>query len=246
MEYRLVSDIHTHTIYSHGKGRIESNVDAGAAKGLDTVGIADHGPGHFLFGVDLMKVPQMRSDIERARQAHPGLEVLLGVEANIIDADGSLDVKKEDQKLFDYILAGYHYGVFGKSPVRAVRILLGGYVHGILGCSTSSAVNRNTDTVIAALHENDIRILTHPGDKAAFDIPAIAQACAETGTLMEINAHHRCLTVDGIRQAMKYDVRFWLSSDAHLPVNVGNIDAALRRAVSAGLDLSRIANLERI
>ncbi|MEI3518261.1 MAG: hypothetical protein V8R14_02025 [Clostridia bacterium] len=33
--------------------------------------------------------------------------------------------------------------------------------------------------VIRALRENDISILTHPGDKGPFDIKAIAEVCAD-------------------------------------------------------------------
>ena len=51
MDYRLLWDIHTHTVYSHGTGTIEDNVKAAAAKGLLCVGIADHGIGHAFFGM---------------------------------------------------------------------------------------------------------------------------------------------------------------------------------------------------
>ncbi|MBR0521970.1 MAG: phosphoesterase, partial [Firmicutes bacterium] len=57
--------------------------------------------------------------------------------------------------------------------------------------------------------------------------------------------HHNCLTVEGIRTAMKYDVTFILGSDAHVPQNVGMVERALARAEQAGLDLSRIVNYRR-
>ena len=62
---------------------------------------------------------------------------------------------------------------------------------------------------------------------------------------MEINNRHGCLTVEGIRQAAKYDVTFIIGSDAHVPGDVGKYDEALRRAVEAGLDLKRIVNLRQ-
>ena len=45
------ADYHTHTLYSHGKGTIQQNVEAAQRKGLKEIAITDHGPGHILYGV---------------------------------------------------------------------------------------------------------------------------------------------------------------------------------------------------
>ncbi len=239
----LAYDLHTHTTYSHGKGSIAENAAIAASKGLSVLGISDHGPGHFGFGLDMKKLPQMRADIEALRGRFPGLEVRLSVEANIINPSGELDVTKEEQKLFDYIIAGYHYGTLGEKPVKAAGVMLGGYWYGLTGRSSRAALVYNTDLVVSALYSNNIKILSHPGEKAAFDIDAIARACEETGTLMEINNKHNCLTVEGIRTAMKYDVRFIIGSDAHVPADVGRADRAWARVLGSGLEPGRIVNL---
>lgn len=238
-------DLHTHTVYSHGKGTILENCRRACELGLKTIGISDHGPGHKGFGIKMDQLPQMRKDIEEARALYPELEILLGVEANLINKSGNLDVRAEDIGLFDYLIAGYHYGVFGEQPIRACLVHAGGFLYRLGGTSTRAAKNFNTDMVIAALEKNPVKIISHPGDKAAFDIDAIARCCEKTGTLMEINAHHKCLTVEGIRIAAKHQVSFILGSDAHLPQNVGEVEEALNRARAAGLDLSRIVNLRR-
>lgn len=238
-------DLHTHTVYSHGKGTILENCRRAYELGLKTIGISDHGPGHKGFGIKMDQLPQMRKDIEEARALYPELEILLGVEANLINKSGNLDVRAEDIGLFDYLIAGYHYGVFGEQPIRACLVHAGGFLYRLGGTSTKAAKNFNTDMVIAALEKNPVKIISHPGDKAAFDIDAIARCCEKTGTLMEINAHHKCLTVEGIRTAAKHQVSFILGSDAHLPQNVGEVEEALNRARAAGLDLSRIVNLRR-
>jgi putative hydrolase len=43
---------------------------------------------------------------------------------------------------------------------------------------------------------------------------------------------------------MRYDVSFIISSDAHTPEAVGRPEIGLERAERAGLELSRIVNLE--
>lgn len=238
-------DLHTHTVYSHGKGSIEDNAAAAEAAGLEFLGISDHGPGHRGFGLKLAKVPDMRRDIKDSCEKHPGLKILLGVEANIINRSGALDVSREEAALFDYLIAGYHYGVFGEEPLRAALVHAGGFWYRLRGSQSAAARARNTDLVIKALERNEVKILSHPGEKADFDIDAIARCCEGRGVWMEINDHHRCLTAEGIKTAARYGVSFILGSDAHLPQNVGRVDKALARAKEAGLDLSRIVNLRR-
>lgn len=242
--YRLLYDLHTHTTFSHGKGSIEDNVKEAISKGLKTVGISDHGPGHVTYGVKRSNITVMRSEVERLKPLYPGIEILLGVEANIINLSGRLDVTEEELKQFDYILAGYHYGVFGEKPafalgLHAQNFIISGWFHK----STKQQVKRNTELVLRAIYENEIKILTHPGDKGPFDIGEIALACADRGTLMEISTWHNWLTVDGIKQAAKTDARFVISSDAHTSERIGDCQGAVDRIKEAGLDFERVENL---
>lgn len=237
MDYKITYDLHTHTTYSHGKGSIMDNARVASEKGLKMIGIADHGPGHKFYGIDMKRIPDMRKDIDDAKKLFPDLDIQLSAEANIINPSGKLDISKEDQKLFDYIIAGYHYGVLGEKPMKAIGVCIGGYVRAF------SDKAYNTDLVVKALYENDIKLLTHPGDKTDFDIDEISKACEQRGTLMEINDHHNGLSVEGIRIAAKYNVNFVISSDAHLSCNVGNNSNAIDRAAKAGLPFERIINL---
>ena len=50
-------------------------------------------------------------------------------------------------------------------------------------------------------------------------------------------------SVEEIRIAAKYDVKFVISSDAHVPENVGLYEPQLLRALDAGLDPERIVNI---
>ena len=241
---RISFDLHTHTVWSHGKGSIADNAAAAAALGLERLGISDHGPGNIAYGVDISLIPEKRKEIEALKAIYPGLKIELGIEANIVDPDGELDITKEQAGQLDFIIAGYHYSYLGKKPLRGIGVTIGGWFHERGITSSVRARNYNTDFVVNTLLANKIDILSHPGDKAAFDIDAIAKACEKTGCIMEINDHHNGLSEEGIKTAMKYDVRFILSSDAHRPDAVGRVDRALKRAELAGLDLSRIVNIK--
>ena len=247
--FRLKADYHTHTQYSrgllvsiHGKGTVEENVSAALAQGLETIGITDHGAGHLCYGMNLRHIPDMRHDAEVSQHRHPEIRVMLGIEANIINTKNGLDLPEDKKGAFDYINAGYHHGVPRGNMILNPIYSLGHLPSG----STERLRICNTDMAVRALYENDIFILTHPGDKGPFDIRELARACEARGTRMEINNRHRHMTVAEIRQTMGYDVSYVIDSDAHRPEEVGGFEDGLHRALEAGLDISRIVNVEKL
>ncbi len=244
----MTFDLHTHTVYSrglfkpHGRGTVAENADEAVRKGLIAVAISDHGPGHLFYGIREADFAKERAEIEEAGRNRPGLRIYMSVEANILDTESGIDVSEDELEAFDFLIAGYHYGVRKGKCVRnrlAARIRPG-------ETEEKRLARVNTDMYLKALYDNDIRILTHPGDKAPVYMDEVARACADTETLMEINTRHGHLTVDEIRTAMTEDVKFIISSDAHTPERVGDFRAGLVRAISAGLDVSRIVNIEAL
>ena len=238
-QYRMVYDHHTHTTYSHGTGSILDNARIAHEKGLKSIAITDHGPGNFFYGMKMELIPKMREDIKAAREIYPDVKIFLGVEANTILKVPYLDVKPIEWDKLVIVLAGYHFAVFGS-----------GMIPNRLGLKSQSLLVQNTDMILNALYYseesgNHIDILTHPGDKGPFDIDNIARACEDTGTLMEINGKHPHLDIEGIKTAAKYDVKFVISSDAHVPENVGVFEPQLMRALEAGLDPERIVNIAK-
>ena len=51
--------------------------------------------------------------------------------------------------------------------------------------------------------------------------------------------------VEDMKEAMKYDVGFVISSDAHASSKVGRLERGIDRAIEAGLDMTRIVNLKK-
>lgn len=243
MKYKMIFDYHTHTIFSHGKGTIEDNVKMAVEKGIKSIAITDHGPGHLTYGIKRSAVSEMREEIERLKKLYPQIEILLGVEANIVENENCLDVTKDEAKEYDFINAGYHYGV-----TKGYCISNWLYDHGIFKTEKrrKKLVERNTKMTVGAIKNNNVKSLTHPGDKAPVDMDQVAKACSEEGVLMEISTHHSHLTVEEIKIAAKFDVSFVISSDAHNPERVGDFEGGIERAIEAGLDLSRIVNIEVI
>lgn len=244
-KYKITGDFHTHTIYSkvgpylHAKGTILSNVAAAARIGLREIAITDHGPLEF-YGLSKKKLPKMREEIEAAARVYPSVKVYLGVEANIMDSPNGLDVTPDEFKDYDFVNAGYHYGV-----PKCGMIMNWISFHLFASPELKEKVTkRNTELVLRALRKNKIKILTHPGDKAFFDMEALANACEETGTLVEINARHKNPDAEDLKIFAKYNVKFIISSDAHKPNDVGRYRRSLALAFEAGIPASRIVNIE--
>ena len=101
---------YTHTVHSHGKGSIEDNVKEAISKGLKTIGISDHGYKHMMFGVKSKDIYKMREEIDKLNLKYTDIDILLGMECNILDENGNIDINDNIADLLDYVMAGYHFG----------------------------------------------------------------------------------------------------------------------------------------
>ncbi len=104
-----LSDIHTHSIASgHGTTcTISDMAKAASQKGLKLLGITDHGPATLAAGTSsyfrsLIYSPRKRFDVE----------LLYGIELNILDTDGKTDLPQELLDKLDYAIASMHYQNF--------------------------------------------------------------------------------------------------------------------------------------
>jgi putative hydrolase len=235
------SDLHTHTVYSHGKGSVQDNVLSAGKKGLKGIAITDHGPANlFGVGVRLDVFPRIKEDIIQAKKLWTGGTILFGVEANVLNRQGLLDVPPECLGEFDILLAGLHLLTKPLSFRKIDR-----FIRSKLGIRLKESADQlvyYTDALIAAVYSYPIDIITHPGYRLPVDTKALARACAERGTALEINTAHDHITEEYLRIAQKQGAKFVISSDAHHPDRVGDFDQGIKLALSAGLTAQDILN----
>ncbi len=241
---RLIADYHTHTIYSHGKGRIEDNIQAAINQGLEIVGIADHGPEHLLYGVNPFYYPMIREEIDELNQKYQyyGIKVLFGVEANIISFDGTIDVTEIDLEYLDYVLLGYHYFVNMETKKDTYHWYVKNNLHE-KGIKQKNHESLLTDALILAMKKYPIKAITHPGAKVSIDLEKLADAAYEHDVLLEINEKNRELSTESLLKIKDKSVNFLMSSDAHRPLDVGKVDKCMARIEKAGIDVDKIENL---
>lgn len=235
---QILADYHTHTTYSHGKGSIEENVKEAISKGIKTIGISDHGYKHMAYGIKYKDIYKMREEIDNLKLKYKNIEILLGIECNILDDSGKIDVDEKILDVVDYIMAGYHFG----STPTSIKGALNHCDNYIFKSKKSKAYN--TRAIINAMKKNNIFIITHPGDKGDVDIKEIAKVAKETDTRLEINSSHGFLNVKQLEEIKSIKNKFIIGSDAHRPQNVGNFELAMEIIKEANLDISLVENVK--
>ena len=238
--YSMFADLHTHTVYSHGKGSVEDNVRAAKFRGLSQIAITDHGIRHPLVGVSRKKFPAMRADVQAAEQKF-GIRVMLGIEANIYGMSGQIDLSEEDIAQLDIILAGFHASARPEKP-SDIALFQANLLAGRMGKSSKAQIERNTKAYINCVKRFPVDVLTHPGFWLQLDTYELGKACADYGTYIEISSRHRVPDREGLEGFMKSGAMFVINSDAHRVQDVGRWDYAVRLAAEAGLEEDRIAN----
>lgn len=180
-------------------------VDAAAEKGLQILGITEHAP-----GIPGTCAPIYFRNLHVVPRHIKGVELLLGVELNIIDYKGTVDLDEAMLKMLDIRIAGLHSL-----------------------CYTPGTVEENTDAVIGAIRNPYVNIISHPGDGTALlQFEPIVLAAKESGTLLEINnsslnpVRHKVMArknnLEILRLCKQYEVPVILGSDAHISYDIAN------------------------
>ena len=217
-------DTHTHTMLSgHAFSTLEENMRAAAAMGLKHLCITDHGP--MLPGAAPYYVSGMYSTLPAAVD---GVRMHYGLELNIIDFEGGLDLPPERMRALQFALAGMHELLL---PPKDKQAHTGAY-----------------EKALANVH---IDALSHPGSvNFECDIQGVVAAAKKHGKLIEINNHSFYVRPSNIpnciafaKECMLRDVRVIVSSDAHFSGNIGVVDKAMAMLGSIGFPRELIVNL---
>lgn len=200
-----VLDAHTHTLSSgHAYNTIWEMARGAADAGLELLGITDHGPEmpgscHEFHFSNLKAVPRELF----------GIHVLFGIELNILDYDGRVDLRPEYLKEMDLAIASLH-----------------------LPCIRSGNAEENTMAYINAMKNPYVNIIGHPDDgRYPIDYEKLVLAAKEYDVLLELNNSSlnprgfRKDTIPNDRKMLElckhYEVPVIMGSDAHVVTDIG-------------------------
>lgn len=244
---RIVGDYHTHSQYSHGQGDLERNIETALKKGLKEIAITDHGPRTFNFirlGVNKAgELLEIKERINELQTRYPDIKILAGVEANIINTAGELDVPDEILSKLDLVAAGLHLLIIPPDWKATKDIIIDNRLsYKLFPFSRERIRRQNTEAIINAVQKHKIDFITHPGYQLDIDTYELARICEKEGTFLEINTRHARMTEGFVRAASRTGVNFIINSDAHNPDEVGELSAGVKLVERLEIDPSRIIN----
>lgn len=231
---RIISDLHTHTYYSHGKSSPRENVLRAVELGISEVAVSEHATGNIYYGVRGRRLERLKAELRALKREFEGkIEVKTGLECNITGF-GKSDIPANRSE-YDVIILGFHKGIL---PINgfAWHILFESF-------GGKSTPKRNAECIMAAAEAGKADIISHPGLYLAVDIPYMAECARQLGILLEVNSSRVTLSKEQLQAIAKAGAGLIIGSDAHIASRVGDFEKALNACREAGV-LESVVNIE--
>jgi DNA polymerase (family 10) len=203
-EADLRGDLHTHTNLTDGVASLTDMLEAAAARGYAYYAVTDHAPNLFMQRMTDEKMLAQRAEVRGLDGQFGEMRLLHGTELNI-GPDGDVDWPAEFLDGFDLCVASVH-------------------------SHFSQPREEMTRRMLRAIENPHVSILGHPTTRKIgrrppvdADLDAVYEACARTGTAIEIDAYpdRLDLSAEHVRLARRHGAAFSIDSDAHA---VGHLD----------------------
>ena len=204
---KLIADLHTHTLAcGHAYSTVTENAAQAEKAGLTMMAVTDHGPQmddtpHLWHHHNYHVLPRIINNVF----------VLRGIEADIIDNKGGIDIDDDLARKLDWVIASYHWGDGTKSEI--------------------------TESYLRLLENPHVCCLGHTDNPHFdYDMREVCKACHTYGKAMELNVarirdernvqtrefYKRLLSVCAEEGAFVV-----VNTDSHFWNTIGNFDPAL-------------------
>lgn len=221
-------DLHTHTIASgHAYSTWNENVQVAIKRGLKVLGMSEHAsmmPGTCgeLYFYNFKVLPKQIGD----------LQIYNGIEANIYDYTGRIDVKEPVLSKVDYIIASMH-----------------------IPCIPSGTMRQNTDALLGAMRNPKVKIIGHPDDaRYPLDYDELTAAAAEEKVALELNnssLNPLSSRADGekcirklLEKCIDNHTMVIMGTDSHYCEQVGNFEDSYRILEEMHFPEEQIINMD--
>ena len=229
----LDEDHHVHSTFSDDAvSTVADNVRAARDRGLRVVCLADH------VRQGSPWVPDFVAAVRELRPA-PGLEVLAGVEAKILNRAGELDLPASLRGVDRVLIADHQYpGDHGPVPPQDMRDALerrqcsaADVLDGLIA-ATLGALQRTARPQLAHLFSLLPKMGLDEADVPGPALDHLAQGCYRAGARVEVNEKWACPSPRTIRALAAAGVPLVASTDSHDCATVGRY-ARVREILAA-------------
>lgn len=222
----LRGTFHNHTTASDGRSSLEDMANAAQELGLEYLGIADHSKSSVqASGLDEKRLLDQVARIRELNATYDGFRLFAGTECDI-KKDGTLDFSDEILSQLDYVVASVH-------------------------ASFTVSEAEMTDRIIKAISNPHVTMLGHLTGRLLLtrepykvNIPAVIEAAAATGTLIELNANPRRLDMDWRwwPLAKEKGVKCVINPDAHSTAGLQDLIFGVNAARKGWLTRADVIN----
>ena len=220
---RLDEDHHVHTTFSDGRGTVSEMAEQARHVGLRQIGLADH------VRRDSDWLDAYVAEVESVRPRFPELEIRVGVEAKILDHDGTLDLPELPDGVQQVVIADHQVpGPDGPLRPDAVRAAVEAgstdaeaVVHALVA-STARAIHRcPRDPIVGHLFSVLPKLgIPHDHIDPRWADP-IFDACRARGARLEVDERWRSPGPAVVERALRAGVHVVASTDSHKVASVG-------------------------
>ncbi|CAE6931513.1 Histidinol phosphatase and related hydrolases of the PHP family [Vibrio sp. B1REV9] len=216
-------DTHTHTYASgHAYSTLIENAKLAKENGLDMFCTTDHaesmpGAPHYWFFSNQKILPRFLD----------GVAIIRGVESNILNTEGDIDIPPSVDLNLDWVIASFHEPVFRPANSPA-----------------------HTEALINVIKSGRVDALGHLGNpNFDFDFEAVLMCAKQHNVAIEINnttlkGNSRVGSVDRCyeiaRIGKQLGVYFTTGSDAHFCHDVGNLSLVSELMDKVGVDSNKV------
>lgn len=219
-------DLHMHTIESDGRATLEEMAGAAREMGYEYIAITDHSKALAMAnGLDEQRAVAFARQVRELNDDGLGIRVFSGLECDI-RRDGTMDLADDALAELDLVI---------------------GSVHSYMNLEAAEM----TDRLLRALECPHLRVLGHPTgrvllhrDPFSFDFERVAAEAARRNVWLEVNASPERLDLSAplLRVAKSKGAKFTISTDAHHPKHLANMQYGVRMARRGWLGPDDIMN----